>query len=56
MQISLTGDEILILFFLVVALYGLGWIVVNKIIPAFIRRGIDKRKREREALRGKDKQ
>jgi len=52
MKITLTTDQIAILFFLVIMTYGAGWLVVNKLIPWIIvsraRRRKEKQRREHD--------
>lgn len=45
--ISLTTEEIIILVGITVVLYYAGWLVVNIIIPGFLRKRRNKRKQER---------
>lgn len=49
--ISLTTEEIIILVGITVVLYYAGWLVVNIVIPGFLRKRRTKRKQERDAER-----
>lgn len=47
MDFHITGEEALILLFICIALYGLGWLVTNIIIPRIILSRAAKKRKSR---------